>query len=299
MFSLLRDSLCSALDSALLILKFVVPFYLLADILAHFDLLRHLGFLFAPLTNLLDLPAGAAVALAGGVLINIYAAIAFAAPLDLSPYQWTVLGVFLGVCHSMPLESAIMRRIGLSWTYSLLLRGFGACLAVTPVLFLPASFFATVSPLPAAAGPVAEPTFWVMLLQSLGGALGLSAKIILLITVIIVIMDLIKSTRFVQARLARVNTGFSIIVGQLLGITYGASILIREADRGALSREDILFVGTFLMICHAIAEDVLLFALFRANWLVIVTVRLSVATLISFAMLYLYRLFVPQRPAPS
>jgi hypothetical protein len=138
-----------------------------------------------------------------------------------------------------------------------------------------------------------------MLARSLSGALVLSAKIILLISLIIVVMDLVKSTRFVQARLARVNTGLSIIVGQLLGITYGASILIREADRGALSREDILFVGTFLMICHAIIEDVLLFVLLGANWLVIATVRLSAAILISYAVLHLYRLLAPKRPAPS
>lgn len=67
MQTLLRDSLRSAFSSALLILKYVVPFYLLADILDHFDLLRHLGFLFAPLTGLLDLPTGAAVALAGEI----------------------------------------------------------------------------------------------------------------------------------------------------------------------------------------------------------------------------------------
>ena len=97
----LANSLRSAVQSGLLILKFVVPLYLLADILLYFDLLRPLGFLFAPVTSLLDLPPEAAVALAGGVLINIYAGIAFAAPLDLSPYQWTVLAVFLGVCHSM------------------------------------------------------------------------------------------------------------------------------------------------------------------------------------------------------
>ena len=297
---LLRDSLRSAFSSALLILKYVVPFYLLADILDHFDLLRHLGFLFAPLTGLLDLPTGAAVALAGGVFINVYAAIALAAPLGLSPYQWTVLGVFIGVCHSMPVESAIMARIGLSWTYSILLRTIGACVAVVPVLLLPASLFGPAAPPAAASLPAAvDPTFIGMLAHSLGGALVLSAKIILLVSLIIVTMDLVKSTRFVQERLARVNTGLSIIVGQLLGITYGASILIREADRGALSREDILFVGTFLMICHAIIEDVLLFVLLGANWLVIVTVRLGAAILISYGVLYLYRLLAPKRPAPS
>ena len=121
MQQLLRDSLKSSIVSGLLILKYVVPFYLVADGLQYFDLLRHLGFFFAPFTSLLDLPPEAAVALAGGVLINIYAGIAFAAPLGLSPYQWTILAVFLGVCHSMIVESAIMAKLGISYGYSWIL----------------------------------------------------------------------------------------------------------------------------------------------------------------------------------
>ena len=141
MKQLLLDSLKSSVTSGLLILKFVVPLYVLADVLMYFDLLKHLGFLFAPFTSLLDLPPEAAVALASGVFINIYAGIAFAAPLGLSPYQWTVLAVFLGVCHSMVVESAIMAKIGLSYTYSVVLRVVGACLTVIPVLLMPASWF--------------------------------------------------------------------------------------------------------------------------------------------------------------
>lgn len=285
---LLRDSLKSALTSAVLILKFVVPLYLLADVLLYFDLLRHLGFLFAPLTSLLDLPPEAAVALAGGVLINIYAGIAFAAPLGLSPYQWTVLAVFLGVCHSMIVESAIMARLGISYTYSILLRGIGACLTVIPVLLLPASLFGEGRQTASITLPHFD-HFWPMLFHSLHKALVLSMQIILLISLIIVVMDLLKASRMLQAHLEKVNTSFSIIVGQLLGITYGAGILIREADRGNLSREDIFFIGTFLMICHSIVEDVLLFVLFGAHYWIIIGVRLTAALLISFTLLRVFR----------
>lgn len=283
-----RESLRSAVASALLILKFVVPLYLLADVLLYFDLLRHLGFLFAPFTSLLDLPPEAAVALAGGVLINIYAGIAFAAPLGLSPYQWTILAVFLGVCHSMIVESAIMAKLGISYGYSILLRGLGACLAVFPVLLMPASFFGAAQQAHHLDVPRSA-DFGQMLLHSLGKALVLSVEIILLISLIIVVMDLLKSTRLLQTHLAKVNTAFSIIAGQLLGITYGAGILIREASRGTLSRENIFFIGTFLMICHSIIEDVLLFVLFGANYWIIIGVRLTAALLISFILLRVFR----------
>lgn len=285
----LLDSLKSAVASGLLILKLVIPLYILADVLLYFDLLRYAGLLFVPFTSLLDLPPEAAVALAGGVLINLYAAIAFAAPLGLSPYQWTVLAVFLGVCHSMIVECTIMAKLGISYGYSVVLRGVGACLTVIPVLFMPASFFgASVRKNQVAVQHYAD--FWQMLAHSLEKSLVLSVEIIALISLIIVIMDLLKSTRLMQAHIAKVNTSFSIIAGQLLGITYGAGILLREASRGNLSREDIFFIGTFLMICHSIVEDVLLFVLFGANYWVIIGVRLTAALLLSFSLLRVFRI---------
>ena len=288
MKQLLKESVQSAVTSGLLILKYVVPFYILADILLYFDLLKYLGFLFAPFTSLLHLPPEAAVSLAGGVFINIYAAIAFAAPLGLTPYQWTILAVFVGVCHSMLVESAIMAKLGIASLYSVLLRGIGACLAVVPVLYMPPAWFVSTARQHAVdVNPSTD--FFAMLLHSLSQALVLSLKIIGLISLIIVVMDLLKSSRFLQNHLAKVNTSFSIVAGQLLGITYGAGILLREAGRGNLSRENILYIGTFLMICHSIIEDVLLFVLLGANYWVIIGVRLPAAFLISLGMVRFFR----------
>ncbi len=290
MKNILAESLRSSVKSAILIIKLIVPLYILADLLLYFNLLQYISFLFAPITSLLDLPAETAMAIAGGVLLNLYAAIAFAAPLGLDPYQWTILAVFLGVCHSMVVESAIMKQLGISYFYSIFLRGSMAFVTVVPVMLLPRSIFSTAGekhqvPLPEYA------SLFSMLQASLVQACILSLKIILLITVILIIMDLIKSTRLMQAYSKKVNTSFSIIVGQLLGITYGAGILIREAHNGHLSRRDVFFVATFLMICHSIIEDALLFVLFGANYFVIVGVRIIMALLISFLLLQLFSRF--------
>jgi len=106
----------------------------------------------------------------------------------------------------------------------------------------------------------------------------------------LVLQEMRYSTRLMQAHIAKVNTSFSIIAGQLLGITYGAGILLREASRGNLSRENIFFIGTFLMICHSIVEDVLLFVLFGVNYWVIIGVRLTAALLLSFSLLRVFRI---------
>jgi hypothetical protein len=290
----LRESLESAVRSAWLIVKLIVPLYILADILLYFDLLRHVTFIFAPITTYLGLPSEAAMAIAGGVLLNLYAGIAFAAPLGLNPYQWTILAVFLGVCHSMVVECAVMKRLGVSYTYSIVLRGIMAFVIVVPIMFMPESFFAA-GVQQGGAVLVHYDSFTSMLAGSLVNASILSIKIIGLITIIIFFMDWLKSTRIMKTWGDRVNTSFSIIVGQLLGITYGAGILIREVDAGHLSKRDVFFIATFLMICHSIIEDALLFVIFGANYWVIVGVRVVAALVISFFLLYLFTSVLPMQ----
>ncbi|MEN8199943.1 MAG: nucleoside recognition protein [Thermodesulfobacteriota bacterium] len=284
----IRQSLKSSLSSGLLILKLVLPFYILADILLYFDLLRPVSWLFTPVTSLLQLPAETAMAITAGVLLNLYAAVAFAAPLGLSGYEWTILGVFLGVCHSLPVENVIMKKLGIGFIYSTVLRVSMAFLTTLPLFFLPPTLFSGTG-----SGQTVQimehASFGDLLLHSLGQALILSLKIIALITAIIFLMDAIRRTKFIANYGERVQTSFSLLTGQLLGITYGAAILFKEAESGNLKKEDLFFIGTFLMISHAILEDPLLFLLFGANYWVIVISRLTMACI---AALLLKRLFL-------
>ncbi|MDO5675199.1 MAG: nucleoside recognition protein [bacterium] len=290
-FKRLPEGLQAALASALIVLKFVVPFYILSDILLYFDLLRPIGRLLSPLTTFLDLPLEAASALAAGILLNVYTAIAFAAPLELSSHQWTILGVFIGICHSLPVENAIMARLGISSLYSIGLRFFGGLLAVLPLTLLPASFKSGGEATGTGQGLAVQQfdSFAAMLLSSAGNALILSAQVIVLVCGLILLMDWIKSLPAIKKHVEGAGTAFSIIIGQILGITYGAGILLREAGRGSLSRRDIFFIGTFLMISHSSIEDVLLFTLFGANFWFILLVRLVAALVFSLVLLRLFK----------
>ena len=287
----IQKSLESSLSTALLIIKLIIPLYILADILLYFDLLSHVTFLFTPITSFLGLPSEAAMAIGAGVLLNLYAGIAFAAPLGLTPYQWTILAVFLGVCHSMIVETAIMKRLGISYTYSIILRVVAAFVTVLPVMMMPESFFGTVKQ--GTAVLKQYDSFMVMLVGSFTDSLILSIKIIGLIALVIFFMDWLKSTRLMKEYASKVNASFSIIVGLLLGIIYGAGILVREVDAGHLTRKDVLFISTFLMICHSIIEDGLLFVIFGANYWVIIGVRLAAAFIFSFFFLYLFTTVLP------
>ncbi len=289
-----RSSLYASCSSALLILKLVIPFYILADILLYFDLLNPVSNLFAPITSLLQLPVEAAMSICAGVFLNMYAAVAFAAPLGLDAREWTILGVFLGICHSLPVENSIMKKLGISFSYSTILRVSMAFLSTLPLLFLPGSLFSGT-----ATGKVVElvsyATLWELLLHSLMNAALLSMKIIILISAVIFLMDAIKGSRFVSRYGDRVHISLSLLTGQLLGITYGAGLLFKEAESGNLKKKDIFFIGTFLMVCHSILEDPLLFVIFGANYWLIVGTRLLMATIAALLLSKLFSRLEAQR----
>jgi len=287
-----KETLHSSMTSAWLVLKLIIPLYILADLLLYYDVLQYIAFLFEPITDLLDLPKEAALGIAAGMLFNIYAGIAFLAPLELSAYQWTILATFLGVAHSLVVESAVMKKLGISYTYSFTLRIVMAFVAVIPILYMPKEFFEGSVVVSESIQKVVYSDVSELLKNSFFNATMLSLKVIVLITVIIFLMAYLKSTKMMQKYQEKVNTSFSIMAGLILGITYGAGILIHEVKSGSLSKVDIFYIATFLMICHSVIEDVLLFVIFGANGWAVIMIRLIMAFVFSYILLKIYAMII-------
>lgn len=278
-----KKSFQTAIRSSWTILKLIVPIYIFADILFYYDVLKHISFIFKPIVSLLGLPQEAALSIVSGLFLNLYAAIAFAAPLGLGAQEWTILAVFLGIAHALLVETEIMKKLGISRSFSIILRlSVGLCVGYLTSI-LPQSWFENQN-LKDITPPIQQhfQSIFEVLQSSLYESLSLSLKIIALVTILIFFLDFIKSLSFIQNYSQKVNSGFSIAVGVVLGITYGAGILISEYEKGLLGKREIFFIGTYLMICHAIIEDTLLFVIFGANPWVIVALRIIFATLFAF-----------------
>ncbi len=282
-----KQTLQTSLQSGWIILKLVIPIYIIADILYFYNTLSYVSFLVEPFTSFLGLPAETSLAIISGMFLNLYAAVAFAAPLDLTPHQWSILAVFLGICHSLVVESVIMKKIGISNFYSYSLRFFGGLIIAFLVSLMPSSWFEA-----SLSSAVFEHTTYntlsSLLTGSLSSAISLSIKIIILITVLIFVMDFIKTRGFIKRSEKNVSKGFSLTVGVFLGITYGAGILIKEAQSGTIKKTDLFYIGTFLMICHAIIEDTLLFVIFGADFTMVIVIRTVAAIVISYILLKFY-----------
>ncbi|HIG88959.1 nucleoside recognition protein [Candidatus Thioglobus sp.] len=282
----------SSFSTAKIILITVIPYFLLAELLLYFELMPMISQVFEPFTTLLNLPPEAALALASGVFLNLYAAIAFAAPLGLSVYDWTVLGLFLGVLHSIPVESAIMKKLGIDWIKSISFRLVMAFVVLTPLLIIPTELLFdnpnTVTTALYQTSSVVYENFIDFILQKFYESVLLSIEIIILVSLVIFVVTIIKGFEFLQKFDHHLSAVMALITGVLIGITYGAGVLLKEAQY--MSKKQIISVCYFLMVAHAIIEDTLLFVFFGADIFLLIGIRLFFATLVFFLISVYYKI---------
>lgn len=102
--------------------KIILPFFVLTEIMLRSGALDYISQYMRPVMAIWRLPPEAAMVMASGMLINLYAAVAVAAPLGLGWQEVTVLGLMLGIAHALPMETAIIRELTPRWKSLNLLR---------------------------------------------------------------------------------------------------------------------------------------------------------------------------------
>ena len=94
--------------------KIVVPIYFLITFLKHTPVLDIISSLFSPFMGVFGLPGEAAIVLVLGNMVNLYAAIGAMVSLPLTVREITILAIMLSFCHSILVETALVKKIGLS-----------------------------------------------------------------------------------------------------------------------------------------------------------------------------------------
>ena len=84
-----------------------------------------------------------------------------------------------------------------------------------------------------------------------------------------------------------------LITGIIIGLTYGAGVIIYSIRTSNTSKKEAFHILLFLSICHAIIEDTLIFVVIGANGLVLIGFRFALAIVLTY-LLYRSRLFSTQ-----
>ena len=130
-----------------------------------------------------------------------------------------------------------------------------------------------------------------ILREALVGSLMSVLQIALIVIPLMILIEIIKDMNWLSY-LSRAMTPLTrwmklpgeaalpLVAGLVFGISYGAGIIIQAAREGTLDYRDIYMINLFLVICHSVFEDTILFAAIGAIWLPVLIFRLLLAVVV-------------------
>ncbi len=74
---------------------------------------------------------------------------------------------------------------------------------------------------------------------------------------------------------------FPLLVGVVMGVTYGAGTLIEINSRTPIPKKDFVLIGIFMFLCHGIIETAFIFGVAGANILAVTVGRLAIAFIVT------------------
>ena len=109
-----KNGFANGLKTSFLLLKVIIPVFALIKVLEHTPVIGWVSQFCDPLMRFVGLPGEAALAVVTGMFLNSYAAIGIIFALGLTAWQVTIIAVILSCCHELVLESAIIKKTGIS-----------------------------------------------------------------------------------------------------------------------------------------------------------------------------------------
>ena len=273
----LRRGGVSGLSTTWILLRVMIPTMAVVQVLKALGVLEYLAHLAAPLMKVFSLPGEAALAMLTGGVINIYAAIAVAVNIPMTAKSMTILAIMILIAHNLIVETAVQSRAGTPAAVMLTVRISAALLA--------GFIFARIIPDGGAILGQTSASEISGIRQILASnAMSLLKIAVIVITLMILVeisrefglMDLFMNVLQWPMRALGLHrkTAFVAAVGLVLGLAYGAGLIIGETKKNSISKREILATNVFLGTSHALIEDSLVFAAVGANLLWIVFGRL-------------------------
>ncbi|MBU9712773.1 nucleoside recognition domain-containing protein [Bacillus tamaricis] len=292
----LREGLKVGLHTTWTLGKIIFPITLIVTILGATPLMGWLTKLLAPLMGFIGLSGEAAIPLVLGNVLNLYAAIGAMLTMDLTVKQVFILAVMLSFSHNLFVESAVAKQVGVKIWVVLLVR-IGLALFSAWLINLTwqgGGDLAKYGLVPSNSGE--EVTgIWPVVLQGIESAFFGIFQLALIVIPIMIFIQVMKDLKwltifskwmspFTRVLGIRENTSTTLAAGIVFGLAYGAGVMIQAVKEDGVSKKDIYLVMIFLVACHAVIEDTLLFAPLGIPLWPLLLIRLLTAIILTIAV---------------
>lgn len=110
------------IKTLLFLSKIIIPVYIFVTILKYTPIMTAAGKIFSPFMRLFNLPGEAAIPFISGVFLDEYGAIAAMKVIKLTDWQITTIAIMVLFFHTIFIESALLKKMGLSISFFTLFR---------------------------------------------------------------------------------------------------------------------------------------------------------------------------------
>lgn len=290
-----------ALDTALWVMKIVVPTSFVVMLLNFYGVITWLSSFAEPLFSLIGLPGKAAVVYISGLCLPLYVPLALMSTLSLNLREVTILALMCLTAHNLPVESAVQRKCGLQLAVSLPLRiGFSLLGGALLNLLVPAEVALL---LPSIARSVLQPVdLWGAVSDWFISTASLCVKLLVIVTLLMFLQDYLKRHGILQLILKplapfmimcglKPSSSFMWLIANIVGLTYGAGIMAQEVQEADADRRELRLVNAHIALNHSLLEDTAIFAMIGVGWYWLIIPRLCFALIAvwSISMLELIR----------
>lgn len=268
---MLKRGLVVGLQTTWTLGKIIFPITLIITILGYTPVLSWVANLLTPVMGWIGLPGEAAIPLVLGNVLNLYAAIGAILTMDLTVKEVFILAVMLSFSHNLFVESAVAAKVGIRMSVVLLVRLGLAFLSALLIhwFWQGGTELAQYGFVPSASNE--EITGWGAIAWQ--GVQSATIGILQLAAIVIPLMIFVQIMKelqwlnvfskwmapFTKMLGIKENTSTTLASGLMFGLAFGAGVMIQAAKEDGVSKKDLYLVFIFLVACHAVIEDTLIF----------------------------------------
>lgn len=279
--------------------KVIFPVTLIVTILRYTPVLPWLIEQLTPYMKWIGLSGEAAVPLVLGKFLNLYAGIGAIVSFDFTVKEVFILAVMLSFSHNLIIESSVASKVGVSWWVVVGVRLALALLSAAVINLVWQGGGET-----AQYGLISQteqaPDGWSeIFIQGLQTAFMGVVQLALIVIPLMVAMQFFRElgwlnkvsdwfAPFMRFLGMEKNASVTLVAGLTIGLAYGAGLMIQAVQEDGVSKKDMYLALIFLVSCHAVVEDTLVFIPLGIPIWPLLLIRLVTAILLTAAVAFIW-----------
>jgi len=286
--------------------RIMVPLTILVEVLFRAGVITAIAPAFAPVMNMIGLPAELGLAWLVAMLVGIWAAVPLLFTLvpvtSMSVADVTIFSALILFAHGLPIEQKIINKVGPGMVITTALRLIGGLLYALLLHHILSVTNWLAEPVDPVWIPMSATQDWKEFF------IHFSETMIWMLIILVILswsLEIIKATGLLELamkpllpilRLVGIHreSGYLTIVGLFLGISYGAGLLIREARSNTIPPRQLFLSCVFMGFSHSIIEDTLVVMALGADVYGVLVGRL-IFTIVATAVVANLLLRLPDR----